>query len=261
VAIVGLALAPSVVLVGLPLFSLVRQSLAHGAAGYSDLNTVPLGASSSGFHALLTSVEIASVAAAIASALGLALATAVTRPHTRGRRVPGLARLTESASVLPLGISAVTVGFGFLIVFDTPPLDLRTSWWIIPIAHALVALPFVVRATVPTLRSIDPHQREAAALLGATPGRVWREIDAHVVAHAAAVAVGFAFAISLGEFGATLFIVRPETTTAPVAIFRFLSRPGATNVDQAMALATLLAVVTGIVALTSERIVRTRRSV
>jgi thiamine transport system permease protein len=144
-------------------------------------------------------------------------------------------------------------------VFDTPPLDLRTSWWIIPIAHALVALPFVVRATVPTLRSIDPHQREAAASLGATPARVWREIDARVVAHAAAVAIGFAFAISLGEFGATLFIVRPETTTAPVAIFRFLSRPGATNVDQAMALATLLAVVTGIVALTSEWLVRMRR--
>ena len=59
--------------------------------------------------------------------------------------------------LLPLGVSAVTVGFGFLIVFDTPPLDLRTSWWIIPIAHAVVALPFVVRATVPPCaRSIPP---------------------------------------------------------------------------------------------------------
>ena len=85
-------------------------------------------------------------------------------------------------SVLPLGVSAVTVGFGFLIVFDTPPLDLRTSWWIIPIAHALVALPFVVRATVPTLRSIDPRLREAAAVLGAAPVRVWREVDLPVVA-------------------------------------------------------------------------------
>ena len=139
----------------------------------------------------------------------------------------------------------VTVGFGFLIVFDSPPLDLRTSWWIIPIAHALVALPFVVRTTVPALRAINPHQREAAALLGAPPLRVWREIDAPIAARAAIVAIGFAFAISLGEFGATLFIVRPETTTAPVAIFRFLSRPGASNVDQAMALATILMVISG----------------
>ena len=88
--------------------------------------------------------------------------------------------------MLPLGISAVTVGFGFLIVFDTPPLDLRTSWWIVPIAHALIAIPFVVRSAVPLLRAVDPHQREAAALLGASPRRVWLEVDRRVIARAAA---------------------------------------------------------------------------
>ena len=149
------------------------------------------------------------------------------------------------------------MGFGFLIVFDAPPVNLRTSWWIIPIAHALVSLPFVVRATVPVLRAIDPRQREAAALLGAPPLRVWREIDLRAIRRAAAVAAGFAFAISLGEFGATLFIVRPDTTTVPVAIYRFLSRPGATNVDQAMALAAILMVITGLVALVGERSGRT----
>ncbi len=260
-AVAVLAMAPAAALVGWPLLGLVRRSFAHGAAGYSNLTTTPVGASGSGLHALGTSVEIAIVAATLATGLGLALATAITRPtRTRGRP-RFFTRLTESLAVLPLGVSAVTVGFGFLIVFDTPPFDLRTSWWIIPIAHALVALPFVVRATVPTLRSVDPHQREAAALLGAPPARVWREIDARVAARAAVVAAGFAFAISLGEFGATLFIVRPETTTAPVAIFRFLSRPGATNVDQAMALATLLACVTGIVALAGERLMPRRRTV
>ncbi|MEP6625014.1 MAG: iron ABC transporter permease [Acidimicrobiia bacterium] len=259
-----LASALAAVLVGWPLLALVRRSFAHGAAGYSNLARTPLGASSSGFHALGTSVEIAIVAATLATGLGLALATAITRPRVRrdGNRRPRLAvRMTESLAVLPLGVSAVTVGFGFLIVFDTPPLALRTSWWIIPIAHALVALPFVVRATVPTLRAVDPHQREVAALLGATPARVWREVDARIAARAAVVAAGFAFASSLGEFGATLFIVRPETTTAPVAIFRFLSRPGATNVDQAMALATLLAALTGIVALVGERLTARRTTV
>ena len=120
-----------------------------------------------------------------------------------------------------------------------------------------MALPFVVRATVPVLRAIDPRQREAAALLGAPPWRVWREVDLRAIRRAAAVAAGFAFAISLGEFGATLFIVRPDTTTVPVAIYRFLSRPGATNVDQAMALAAILMVITGLVALVGERSGRT----
>ncbi len=246
-------LLPALLLVAIPSLDLLRQSFADGAYGYTHLATLPVGAGATSVSALVNSLQIATVATSIAVLLGLALATALTRPGRRAR----IARVAQSLVVLPLGISAVTVGFGFLIVFDAPPVDLRTSWWIIPIAHALVALPFVVRATVPVLRAIDPRQREAAALLGAPPLRVWREIDLRAIRRAAAVAAGFAFAISLGEFGATLFIVRPDTTTVPVAIYRFLSRPGATNVDQAMALAAILMVITGLVALVGERSGRT----
>ncbi len=246
-------LLPALLLVAIPSLDLLRQSFADGAYGYTHLDTLPVGAGATSVGALVNSLQIATVATSIAVLLGLALATALTRPGRRAR----IARVAQSLVVLPLGISAVTVGFGFLIVFDAPPVDLRTSWWIIPIAHALVALPFVVRATVPVLRAIDPRQREAAALLGAPPLRVWREIDLRAIRRAAAVAAGFAFAISLGEFGATLFIVRPDTTTVPVAIYRFLSRPGATNVDQAMALAAILMVITGLVALVGERSGRT----
>ena len=244
---------PALVLVAIPSLDLLRQSFADHAYGYTHLGTLPLGAPETSAVALLNSLRIATVATLMAVLLGLALATALTRPGRRDRS----ARVAQSLVVLPLGVSAVTVGFGFLIVFDAPPVDLRTSWWIIPIAHALVALPFVVRATVPVLRAIDPRQREAAALLGAPPWRVWREIDLRAIRRAAAVAAGFAFAISLGEFGATLFIVRPDTTTVPVAIYRFLSRPGATNVDQAMALAAILMVITGLVAFVGERSGRT----
>jgi thiamine transport system permease protein len=248
------ALLPGLVLVTVPVVELVRRSLADGAVGYSRLDRVTDGFSASPLHAITTSLRIAVAATVIAVTLGLALATAVTR-----RRRSRLGRFGELAVVLPLGVSAVTVGFGFLIVFDAPPLDLRTSWWIVPIAHALIALPFVVRTAVPLLRDIDPHQREAAALLGASPRRVWREVDLRVIARAAAVAAGFAFAISLGEFGATLFIVRPETTTVPIAIYRFLGRPGATNTDQAFALATILMMLTALVAWAGDR-VHTRRA-
>ena len=131
--------------------------------------------------------------------------------------------------MLPLGTSAVIVGFGFLISLDQPPIDLRASVLLIPIAHSLVALPFVVRAMAPVIRSIDPRLREAAAVLGASPRRVWQEVDAPLVARAALVGAGFAFAVSLGEFGATLFIARPDTPTVPIAIDRLLSHPGALN--------------------------------
>ena len=171
-----------------------------------------------------------------------------------GYRRGWLPRSFDALVMLPLGTSAVIVGFGFLVSLDTPPLDLRTSILLVPIAHALVALPFVVRAVVPVIRSIDPRLREAAAVLGAPPWRAWREVDGPIVARAALVGAGFAFAVSLGEFGATLFIARPDTITMPVAIYRLLGQPGAANFATAMALATLLMVLTTVTMLLVERL-------
>jgi thiamine transport system permease protein len=160
----------------------------------------------------------------------------------------------DALFMLPLGTSAVIVGFGFLVTLDTPPIDLRTSILLIPIAHALIALPFVMRAVVPMVRAIDDRLREAAAVLGASPSRAWREIDGPILARAALVGAGFAFAISLGEFGATLFIARPDTLTIPVAIFRLLGQPGAANFATAMALATVLMVLSAGAVLLIERL-------
>lgn len=151
----------------------------------------------------------------------------------------------EPILMLPLGTSAVTLGFGFLVAFDQPPLDLRASPLLIPLAHTLVAFPFVVRSLTPALRSIRPNIRQAAAVLGASPGQVFRRVDLPLIGRAVLVAAVFAFTISLGEFGATSLIYRPEYPTVPIAIFRYLSQPGGLNYGQALALSTILMVITG----------------
>src|SRR3546814_7852058 len=96
----------------------------------------------------------------------------------------------------------------------------------------------------PVLRSIDERLREAAAVLGASPRRAWLEVDLPLVRRAVLVAAGFAFAISLGEFGATTVIARADAPTVPVAIDRLLARPGSVNVSAAFALSTVLMVIT-----------------
>lgn len=189
-------------------------------------------------EAVRNSLQFAAVATAVALTVGLTASVVVTRGPRR------LGRGLDIALVLPLGVSAVTVGFGFIIALDDPPLDLRSSWWLIPMAQALVAVPFVVRVLVPVLSSIDERLREAAAALGASPARVWREVDLPLVGRAVGVAAAFAFAISLGEFGATVFIARADTITVPVAILRLVGRPGPASIGQAMALSTILVVVT-----------------
>ncbi len=167
------------------------------------------------------------------------------------RRPPGV---LDALVLLPLGASAVMLGFGFVIAFDSSPLDFRSSWWLVPVAQSLVAAPFVVRIVAPALRSIEPRLREAAATLGASPSRSLREIDVPLAGRALGVAAGFAFAIALGEFGATVFVARAEQPTLPVAIFRFLGRPGAENQGTAAALAVVLAGLTVCAALVAERV-------
>ena len=88
-------------------------------------------------------------------------------------------------------------------------------------------------------------RREAAAVLGASPARVRRDVDLPIAARALAVGGAFSFAVSLGEFGATSFLPRhPDRLTAPLALFRLLGTPGEALRGQAMALAVVLMVLT-----------------
>jgi thiamine transport system permease protein len=156
-----------------------------------------------------------------------------------------LSSLLDPLFMLPLGTSAVTLGLGYVLALGRPPLKLLGSPLLIPAAHALLAFPFVVRSLLPALRGLDPQLREAARLLGASPPRVLREIDLPLLFPALLVGALFAFTVSLGEFGATLLIYPPDYPTVPVVIARLLGQPGAANYGQALALSTILMLVTG----------------
>jgi thiamine transport system permease protein len=205
------------------------------------------------WEALLTSGRTAVDATWMAVGLGLLVAVAVTgRSRSTGER--RVRAVLDGVFMLPLGVSAVMVGFGFLITLDRPPLDLRDSPLLVPIAQALVALPLVVRTLVPPLAGIDDRQRQAAASLGAAPWRVALTVDLPVVWRPLLAAAGFAFAVSLGEFGATSFLVRDDRPTLPVVIFRLLGRPGELNAEMALAASVVLAVATAAVMLAVERL-------
>jgi len=262
----GLALAAAgatavvVVLLCLPLVNLVVRSLRVGD-GWGLDHYAALGSTSSGvpvsvWTALATSLRTALVATVLALVVGGLVALVVSRRPRRalGRRaVAGL----DAVFMLPLGVSAVTVGFGFLISMHDPfglDVDLRTSGVLVPIAQAVVAVPLVVRTVLPVLRAIDPSLRSAAATLGASPGRVLRTVDLPLAARSAGLAIGFAFAASLGEFGATSFLARPTDPTLPVLIFKLIGRPGADSYGMALAASVILAALTAAIVATCERL-------
>jgi thiamine transport system permease protein len=247
------------VLVALPIATLVAGSFevgdGWGLDNYRALSTagdgqallVPVS------DALVTSLRTAVDATWLSLAMGLLVALVVTR-RSRSRTERRLRGALDGFFMLPLGVSAVTLGFGFLITLDRPPVDLRDSPLLVPIAQALVALPLVVRTIVPVLAGIDDRQRQAAASLGASPWRALLTVDVPVVWKPLLAASGFAFAASLGEFGATSFLARDEHLTLPVVIFRLLGHPGEGNYGMALAASVVLAATTALVMLVVERL-------
>jgi thiamine transport system permease protein len=198
-------------------------------------------------EAVRNSFFFAGLTVMISLLLGFPVASALARP---GR----LEQALDPFLMLPLGASAVTLGLGYIISFNQSPFNFLTSPWLVPLAHSTIALPFVIRSLQPALAAIPDNYRKAAAVLGASPLRAWFAVDWPVVGRATLTAGTFAFTVSLGEFGATSLLARPDYPTIPIAIYRFLSQPGGLNYGQAMAMASLLMVVTTLGILLIERL-------
>ncbi len=198
-------------------------------------------------QAAKNSLKYAGITVILSLLLGFPVASALAKPTK-------LDRALDPFLMLPLGASAVTLGLGFIIAFSRPPLNWISSPFLVPLAHTMIALPFVIRSLQPALASIPQRYREAAAMLGASPFWVWWTVDFPIISRATLAAATFAFTVSLGEFGATSLLARPEYPTIPTAIYRFLSQPGGLNYGQAMAMATILMVLTTISILLIERV-------
>lgn len=234
----------------LPLLSLPIRSLTRLEADRGQRNEIQYGFTTSyyeelfinrrnslfyvpPFQAAINSLSYAGITVLFSLAIGYPVAVALAKPTK-------LETILDPLLLLPLGSSAVMLGLGFIISFGR----LISSPFFVPIAHTLIALPFVIRTLQPAIKSVPEKLRQAASTLGASPFRVWQTIDFPILSRATLTAATFAFTISLGEFGATLLINRPEYPTIPIAIQRFLSQPGGLNYGQAMAMATLLMILT-----------------
>ncbi|GAA3957767.1 iron ABC transporter permease [Gordonia caeni] len=228
-----------------PIGSLVVRSLRPGGswsiAGYRLLFDAESGTSVA--DSIRYSVTSALAAMLIAVMIGLTAAVAMTR------RRDLVAKTGAALSILPLGVSAVTLGFGYVVLTTLLPREVGMSPLLIPAVQALIAIPVVIGMTVPALAEVPPRRRDAAAALGAGPVRVFCSVDLPMIGRSLCAAAGFAFVMAMGEFGATTFLARANTTTLPVLIGALMGRPGADNLAAAMAASVLLVGVSALVVL------------
>ncbi|MGA0218121.1 MAG: ABC transporter permease, partial [Ilumatobacteraceae bacterium] len=232
----------SCLLVSAPIIALVQGSFrvngALSASGWRNLLSNSIGPGLRlGFDpvdAMLASLVTASFATALALIIAVLIVATVASSPKIGRVVDGVA-------MLPLGISAVTLGLGLLITFDVPPFDWRASPFMTPLGHALIATPFVVRPAVGALATMNRRHVDAAATLGARPIRSLIDSIIPIVSIPLLSGAGFAVAISLGEFGATSMLSRSGGETLPIVIERLLARTGGDFRARAYGLSLILA--------------------
>ncbi len=180
----------------------------------------------------VTSATFAISCAALATVAALLISSARNK-----------SRIVSTITSWPLAISAVTLGLGIIVTFNQSPINWRGDRWLIPVIHAVIALPISLRTIQPAVNAIPNDLRDASASLGADPWRTWFTIDLPLLRPALAKASGLSAAISLGEFGATSFLSRSGSTTIPIAIGQLLGHPGTTMPQAAFALASLTIVV------------------
>ena len=241
----GVSFLQQPLLVGAPVVALIRESLRVGdrwsLSAWTKLGGTDVrpgaGLGLDPLASIFASLRFAAVAAVVATVVGVLAAQAI---NSR----PRLGRVLDAGMMLPLGTSAVTIGLGMLITFDTAPVDWRASWFMVPLGHSLVAVPFVIRSLLAVLRSQPADLRNAAGTLGASPIRAWWHVDVRSLRRPLFAGAGFSAAISLGEFGATTVLSRSGSETLPIAIGRLLDRAGGLPHAQAFVLCTILLILT-----------------
>jgi thiamine transport system permease protein len=216
-----------------------------GTRGARDLLNITL------VDAAANSLRNMFVAAVIAFVLGTLISWLLTRTRFR---------FLDLVFLLPLGVSSVVLGFGFLVSFDSNWFPLRSSWLIVPLAQALIALPMVIRLVHPALVSLGREPIEQAQLDGATSWQSWRFIESRMIRGVLLTALGFAAIISIGEFGASSFLANGSQATTPTLLFRLISRPGEQNYGMAMAVSAILIVLSAVVVFLVSRVPKEKLS-
>ncbi|MSY63409.1 MAG: ABC transporter permease subunit, partial [Actinobacteria bacterium] len=147
------------------------------------------------------------------------------------------------------GVSSVVIGLGYLITLTGNIAWLRSAWYFVPLVQAILAIPMVVRVLYPALLAIDHATREQAMTDGARKRQIFFYVDLALVKPVLKTAIAFSALVSLGEFGAASLLAYGDQSTVPMLMYQLISRPGNQNYGMALAVATILTIITTLVVL------------
>lgn len=245
---VALTLPVFVFLIGAPMFQIVLKTFTEGAGFIGNfVNLAGRGTRDvlniSVVEATLNSIRNMLISASIALLIGVAVSFLLSRP-TKKRSSVLIFRVLDVMFLLPLGISTVVLGFGYLVTFGGYPLPLRETWLVVPLIQSVMAVPLVARLVYPALVGLDRSHIEAAATSGANGWQTFWRVELPMIRFSVYTAAAFAALVSLGEFGAASLLAYGDQATLPTVLYTLISRPGGANYGMAMAASTFIMALT-----------------
>ena len=240
-----------VILILAPMLMIVIKTFTEGAGFVGNfMNLTGRGTRSilnlSVLDAAGNSVRNMLISAAIAMLIGVAVSYLLAIP-TKSFKQTLINRILDVMFLLPLGISTVVLGFGYLVTFGGYPLPLRETWLVTPLIQSVMSVPIVIRLIYPALVSVERSHYEAAATAGANRWQIWWFIELPMIRFSVYTAAAFAALVSLGEFGAASLLAYGDQATLPTVLYTLISKPGGENYGMAMAAGTLIITMTFVI--------------
>lgn len=201
-------------------------------------------------QAAWNSLVLGGTVAAVCLLLGFPAALALDRG-----RFPGRAAVLALVTA-PLLLPTIVIGLALLTVFVS--YGLLGTWTGLVLGHLTITLPYAVRVLSTALATLPPGLEDAARSLGASPGRVFRRVTLPLMLPGVVATAAITFLVSFDEVVISLFVVGPQLTTLPVALFRYVE----SRTDPLVAaVSTVLVLLTMLVVIVLDRAVGLRRAV
>lgn len=136
----------------------------------------------------------------------------------KARLRPAGQKLVDALFLIPIAVPSVVVGLGLLVAFSQKWLPLNGTSTIVLIAHTVLVTAFAYNSVSAGLSRLDPMLSQIAESLGARPRYVLAKVTLPLLLPSLVASAGLAFALSMGELGATIMVYPPGWVTMPVGI-------------------------------------------
>jgi iron(III) transport system permease protein len=192
----------------------------------------------SAWNSLITTVELAAIAAPVCAGIGLLMSWLLARTKFRGQGV------FEFGALLAFAIPGTVLGVSYILAFNVPPFELTGTGLIIVLCFVFRNLPVGVRAGTAAFKQLDRSLDEASTMLRAPTTTTLVRIVLPLLKPALVAALVYSFVRSMTTVSAVIFLVTAENELATTFI---IGRVGNGDYGVALAYCTVLIVLMSVV--------------